>query len=495
MRQSIFILFCCIVFASKINAQEYTAQIGDTITVTVREREWLSGTQAVDANGQITLPTPIGSVKVVGLTATQITDLLTERLKETIVEPTVFVLISPASRLTVHITGEVQTPNSFEVAAGSSLQAAITRAGGFTTLADKKQIKLIRKDPKQVDTVSELVIDFTKFQENAEQSSNPPLKAFDVVIVPRLPKSERSVIMVIGAVNQPGAISIEEPLFLVEALVRAGGPSTTADLKQISILRPEGDKYVREQLNLEDFLTRADLSANPIVSSGEVVFVPTAQPRQDTVNVIGAVTRPGAYPLYKGGRLLDVIYAAGGFADGAAVNKVTIIRPSNPGSPKIEVDVTSYLRTSDLKYNPLLEIGDAVFIPIQEDVTKSVSGVQTAFVESMRVTIIGEVKIPDTYQVSKASTVLDVLNLAGGPTLGADLKRVTIIRENVQMQVNLEKVLQEGKLQSLPPVQENDTIRVPRIKQEVSAVRGILSIARDAASIISVFLLVSGKLK
>ena len=490
MNGLIFILLCCIIFATKITAQEYTAQVGDTITVTVREREQLSGSQRVNANGQIMLPKPIESVTVLGLTANQITELVIERLKETIVEPNVFVSISPTLRFTVHITGEVQAPNTLEVMVGTSLQAAITKAGSFTTLSDKKHIKIIRKDVKQRDTVHELIIDFTQFQENGDQSSNPPLKAGDVVIVPRLPKSERPVIMVIGAVNQPGAISIEEPLSLVEALAHAGGPSTNADLKNLSILHPEGDTYSRKQLNLEGFLTGVDPSSNPTVSSGEVIFVPNKQPNQETVNVVGAIIKPGTHPVYKGGRLFDAIYAAGGFTDRAAVDRVTIIRSSNPGSQKIEVNITNYLKTGDLKSNPPLQAGDTVFVPIQKEMTKSVSGIQAAFVESMHVTIIGEVKIPDTYQVFKASTILDVLNLAGGPTQQADLERVTIIRESIQMQVDLEKVLQEGKLQSLPPLQANDTIRVPG-RRKASTFRNVLGIARDAASIVTVYLILS----
>ena len=81
-------LGCCILLAQIAVAQEYTVKPGDMITVTVWERQTLSGTVTVDTNGNITLPMPIGSVKVVGLTAKQISDLLTELLKEYMVNPT-----------------------------------------------------------------------------------------------------------------------------------------------------------------------------------------------------------------------------------------------------------------------------------------------------------------------------------------------------------------------------------------------------------------------
>lgn len=481
-------------FVSNTNAQQYTAQIGDTIIVTVRERDWLSGTQDVDANGKITLPDPIGAVKVVGLAAAQITELLTERLRKTIVDPNVFVLISPSSHFTLHVTGEVRTPDSFQVAEGTSLQAAITKAGGFTVLADKKQIKIIRKSATHADVISELIIDFTQFEESALQSSNPLMKAGDVVIVLRLAKSERSVVTVMGAVNRPGDISIEEPLSLIETLIRAGGHSTNADLTRISILRLEEGEYSWKLLNLEDFLTGVNPSDNPLISPGEIIHVPNAQPRQDRVNVVGAVMNTGSYPLYKDERLFDAVFVAGGFAQGAAVDKVTIIRPSNPHPQRIEVNVSNYLSTSDLEYNPLLEAGDTVFIPIQEELQKSVSGVQTAFFESIHVTLVGEVRVPGTYQVAKGSTVLDVLNLAGGPTDQAKLDSVSIVRENIRMEVDLGNVLKFGKFQPLPPLQANDTIIIPSTRGRPSTLRSIFAITRDAASILAIFLLIANRL-
>lgn len=526
----LLIIMCCFSLVSNANAtlheanaerseQEYrktnslvseakTVKMGDTITVTVWEREWLSGSSIVDTNGQIYLPKPMGTVRVLGLSVDGITEILTERLKEYIVEPIVSVSIFPTLLFTVHITGEVQAPNSFSVMEGTSLQEAISKAGGFTDIADKKHIRIIRKDlatdyevtveqSEHKDIVSELIIDFTQFEENADANHNPPLKNKDVVIVPRLPKSERvPMVMVIGAANNPGAIPIEEPLSLIKVLARAGGPSIKADLKNLSILSLESDEYSQKQLDFERFLTGADPSANPMISSGEVVFIPELPGKEElsfTVNVIGQAVKQGSYPIYKEGRLFDVIYAAGGFANEAAIDKVTIIRPSNPEPQKIEINAKKYLTTSNPEYNPPLEDGDTVFIPIQE-VTKRIPEIQTAFFESMHLTIIGEVKIPDAYQVSKESTVLDVLKLAGGPTRDADLERVMIIREEEQrIQIDLEKVLQEGEFDLLTPLRAGDTIFFPKIKEE-NIWRTVVRAALDVATVITAYLLIERRI-
>ena len=507
--------FCCILLSQIAVAQEeeYTAKPDDLITVTVWERQTLSGTVKVANNGNITLPMPIGSVKVAGLTATQISNLLTERLKEYMVNPTVFVSISPAEGFTVHVLGEVQLPNFIKVPDDTTLQEVITRAGGFTPLADKKHIQLIRKekDADQKEIILESTIDFSQFQEFTDRANNPTLKPDDVLIIPRLPKSERlKYVNVIGAVANPGTFDLEEPMPLVEVLALAGGPSDIAVLKDVSILTisngPDSrdpakrGNYSWTKVNFEGFLTGEDETANPNVSPGETVFVPK-EPKEERfmVNVVGQVVRPGAYTVTDKSQLFDAIYQAGGFVDEAAIDKVTIIHP-HPQSPvKEQVNVKEYLISGDEKYNPPLAEGETIFVPMSEG-AKRIPSVHTAFFESMRVTIIGEVAKPDIYQVSSEASVLDILKLAGGPTSYADLERVTIIRETLkkdeeqqQQTIDLETVLTEGKFQLLPKLKQDDTIFVPRVKPERNIWGTIVGIARDISTIALAYLLITGR--
>lgn len=514
------ILICILVLAQSVPAQEYTAKPGDLITVTVWERQTLSGTVTVDANGNIALPMPIGSVSVVGLTATQISNLLTERLREYMVSPTVFVSISPAEGFTVHVLGEVQSPNFIKVPDGTTVQEAITRAGGFTPLADKKHIQLIRtEEDVETEESVELTLDFEQFIENTDRSANPALKPDDVLIIPRLPKSERiKHVNVIGAVARPGAFDLEEPLPLLEVLAQAGGPSDVAILEDISILNVSDNNYSWRHVNFKSFLTDEDATANANVSPGDTVFVPREpkEGRPFMVNVVGQVVRPGAYPVTDESRIFDAIYQAGGFVDEAAIDKVTIIRRhlqkgrkpegQKAGTPEKsshsatrEVNVREYLTSGDERDNPLLAKGDTIFIPMSEG-AKRIPSVHTAFFSTIRVSIIGEVAKPDIYQVSAEASVLDVLKIAGGPTSEADLERVTVIRETPEANkgqqretVDLEKVLTEGKFQLLPKLEADDTIFVPRLKPERNIWGTVVRIAADISTIAVAYLLVTGR--
>jgi len=386
------------------------------------------------------------------------------------------------------------------------VQEAVTRAGGFTSLADKSRIQLIRTEQNDdTEEAIELTLDFQQFIENTDRSANPTLKSGDVLIVPRLPKSERiKYVNVIGAVARPGIFDLEEPLPLIEILARVGGPSDIAILQDISILSiSEGasGSFSWNHVNFERFLTDEDVIGNPKVSPGDTVFVPR-EPREKrpfNVNVVGQVTRPGAYSATDESRLFDVIYQAGGFVDEAAIDRVTIIH-RHPRSPiQEQVNVREYLVSGDERHNPAVAKGDTVYIPMSEG-AKRIPSVHTALFPSIRVSIIGEVVKPDIYQVSSEASLLDVLKIAGGPTSEADLERVTVIREiaeageeQQQQLIDLEEVLTEGNFQLLPKLKGDDTIFVPRLKPKRNIWGTIVKVAADVSTIAVAYLLITGQ--
>jgi protein involved in polysaccharide export with SLBB domain len=279
----------------------------------------------------------------------------------------------------------------------------------------------------------------------------------------------------------------------------AGGASDVADLQNLSILRFSDGKYSWQKVNFKGFLAGDELAANPNISPGETVFVPRIERKEERtflVNVVGQTVKPGAYPVTDETRLFDAIFMADGFADDAAIDKITIIHQSPKSPVKTEVNVRNYLLSGDEKYNPLLAKGDTIFIPISED-AKKIPLINTPFSPSIRVTIIGEVTTPDTYQVSTGASVLDILKLAGGPASEADLKRVTIIREKPEkeqrLKIDLEKVLTEGEFKLLPPLLADDTIFVPKLKPEKRIWRTFMQIVADVSTLVVVYLLITGK--
>lgn len=329
-------VFFITLVANGLFANDYVAKPGDSVVVTVWEQQSLSGTVIVDSSGNITLPMPIGSFSVVGLTAKQISDIISEKLKDYLVNSTAYVYIIPAEGFIVHVLGEVQRQGFIRVPDGATVQEAIGMMNGFAPLADKKHVVLIRKKDSngasQDNETTEQILNLELFAEKIDRSSNPTLKSGDVIIVPRLPESERiKYINVIGAVMKPGTFDTEKPLPLIEVLTKAGGLSVSAIPEEISVLKTSKDgNYQWTQVNFTGFLRNEDLNANPIIELGNTVFVPGEPIEKELkpfyVNVVGQVVKPGAYSVNEESRLLDAIYMAGGFVDQSAIDKISIIR-------------------------------------------------------------------------------------------------------------------------------------------------------------------------
>ena len=98
--------------------------------------------------------------------------------------------------------------------------------------------------------------------------------------------------------------------------------------------------------------------------------------------------------------------------------------------------------------------------------------------KSQRIFIVGEVKNPGTYSLTRPMTIVEALALAGSTTANAG--NVALVRRRVdgeaskgpvsqsgadvkEIQVNL-AALQEGALANNPVLQDGDTVSVPRIE-------------------------------
>ncbi|MBD3183601.1 hypothetical protein GF312_15010 [Candidatus Poribacteria bacterium] len=488
------IIFVFVCQFNIIFAQDYKAKPGDIITVTVWERPSLSGSVPVDSNGNIVLAMPIGTLSVAGLTAEQITDLLTERLEEYMINPTVFASISPASGFFIHIIGEVRSPNFVKVPEGTRVQEAITRVGGFTPIANSSKIKLVRK---QDDAVKEIYLDFNKFIETSDLSYNPVLKPDDLLVVPRLPESERNkYISIMGAVNSPGIYDLDRSLKLSAILARAGGISENAVIENISILKYNNGDYLWENVNFKKFFTERDMSYNPEILPGYTIFIPgeNLQDLTFNVNVIGQVMNPGNYKLIKESRLIDAVYMAGGFTESAKTKEVKIIS----GDKTIKkVDVESYLTTGDNKYNPMLKEGDGIFVTAPDNLKKMLQTPKT-FSNLIPVSVIGAVEKPDIYQVFPESSILDVLEIAGGPAPEADLDKVIIIRKEPEGYINkrfieLRKIFENEGKQEIVKINPGDTIFIPKSKPKRDLWKSVVNIAAGVYTITLAYLIVTGK--
>jgi polysaccharide export outer membrane protein len=121
----------------------------DVISVKVWENANLSGLQAVDSDGMLSLPL-IGEIKADGLTARELRDVITQRLKECCVnepEGRVDVAIAKVNSKRYFVYGGVGRPGEYPLVQETTVMDALSSVGGFKDFANKKKIRIQRMLP------------------------------------------------------------------------------------------------------------------------------------------------------------------------------------------------------------------------------------------------------------------------------------------------------------------------------------------------------------
>ena len=162
--------------------------------------------------------------------------------------------------------------------------------------------------------------------------------------------------------------------------------------------------------------------------------------RISRINVIGEISRPGAYYAPAVWRVSDVINLAGGLTSTALPRQI-VLRGFGRDLP---VDLTAFVVRGDRKSNPLVCNGDIIVVPHQAAATGYV-------------TVSGEVNRPGTFESVAGDRLNDLLDFVGG--LKGEAAKLEIVvtgndgRERVRLDGASETV---AAFQPLP----GDNIRV-----------------------------------
>ena len=88
--------------------------------------------------------------------------------------------------------------------------------------------------------------------------------------------------------------------------------------------------------------------------------------------------------------------------------------------------------------------------------------IRIAAFQSQRVYMVGEVESPAVLPVTDVPmTVLDALNMVGGPAGEADLSRVTVTRNGTVHPINLQALIEAGDLDQDMLLRDGDLVHVP----------------------------------
>jgi protein involved in polysaccharide export with SLBB domain len=215
-------------------------------------------------------------------------------------------------------------------------------------------------------------------------------------------------VSVLGEVARPGAY-VGTALDLASELIRrAGGLVEGASERNIVITRREGEK---RRVDLVQYRNAGDLSANPPILDGDVIFVPHAR---EFIYVFGSIALPGRYEFVPGETIDSAIEIAGGTTRGAVADTVEV-RSFMGGAtltfPRVVVRSTGGGAEA-------LSDGDQIFVAQRRE-----------WRPVRLVTVDGEVRHPGVYGINEGvDRVGDLIARAGGFTDEASMREARLVR-------------------------------------------------------------------
>ena len=115
----------------------------DVLEITVWKNVDLSKTVTIRPDGLISLPI-IGDVQADGLTANDLAERITQRLRQYVQNPAVSVSVKEINSYAIYVVGEVVRPGKYQAKSYITILHAISVAGGFTEFAKKSQLQVVR---------------------------------------------------------------------------------------------------------------------------------------------------------------------------------------------------------------------------------------------------------------------------------------------------------------------------------------------------------------
>ncbi|GGW58780.1 SLBB domain-containing protein [Alishewanella tabrizica] len=242
----------------------------------------------VNREGSVNLP-DLGPVNVVGLTFTEASSLIRNRISEANIGLQAAVTMGKLRTINVFVAGEAANPGMYAVSALTSVTQALFVSGGVSDIGSLRDIRVTRngKVTARFDLYDLLL--------KGNNANDITLQHGDVVFV----APAGAVVAIEGEVRRPAYYELAQGETLGQLLTMAGGLQASAHVNAVSLQRsgPNG----RELVNLNLNETSAQ---NFALRSGDKLVVPLLSQRvRDQVTIVGAVSRPGSYAWKTGMQL------------------------------------------------------------------------------------------------------------------------------------------------------------------------------------------------
>lgn len=328
------------------------------------------------------------------------------------------VVIVPTYESLVQISGNVKRPMRYEMKNGETVETLIGYAGGFTSDAYTKSLRMVRQNGKeyQVNTIDD------------KDYASHRLSDGDMVTAEAILDRFTNKLEIRGAVYRPGIYELNDNVNTVKALIARADSLTDDAFTTRAVLYRLRDNMTREVKQIDVAALINGTIPDIVLQRNDVLFIPSIHDINDwgDVEIAGEVIAPGTYPYADNMTLEDLVIAAGGLKESASLVRVDVARRiKNPTSAEDTKEIGEMF-TFSLKDGFVVD-GEPGFVLQPYDhvyVRRS-----PAYSEQKNVAINGEILYGGTYTLtSKDERISDLVKKAGGTTQFAYVRGAKLVR-------------------------------------------------------------------
>ncbi len=298
------------------------------------------------------------------------------------------------NRSTEELTQSVQgtVPDDYQLVPGDEIEAIFTNLNGGSTT---ESVVIDESGAANLSAVGPLALaGLTRAHaESALNSALASTRLRNMKARIRVIEMQKIRVFVVGEALRPGGYLLNTSSTVLDALLRAGGPTESGSFRKIQLQR---HGRVVATLDLYDLLMRGRVGS-PRLLQGDRVFIPLAG---EQISVIGEVKRPAIYELKSERSLKDALALAGGLLPEAYSPQAQIRRISK-NNQRVLLDVPA--KGSATAIMP----GDVIVVrSVLDDLSNGVY-------------LSGAVKRPGWYQLTRGMTISELVRQAQGMAAGA----------------------------------------------------------------------------
>ena len=393
--------------------QNYRLGPGDAVIIDIYGASQKTIQDTVSPDGTVTIE-GYGPVSISGLTVSQANARLRGTVGSRYSSSKIRLTVGQTKTIMVNVMGEVKAPGTYTLSAFATVFHALYMAGGINDLGTLRNIKVYRNNRLVT------VVDIYDYILNGKLTGNVRLADNDVIVV----GPYDCLVNITGKVKRPMFYEMKKNESINSLLKYAGGFTGDAYKKSVRVNRKTGREY--SVYNVEEF----DFASFRIADGDSVTVEPILNRYANTVEVRGAVFRPGMYNLGEQvNSVRSLIEHAEGLTEDAFKARAVMHRMKTDRSLEVvSVDVEGIMsgKVADI---PLKE-NDVLFIPTRQDK-----------MNERTITIRGEVLFPGTYKYADNETIEDFVLQAGGLT-----DKASVVNVNVSRRVSDAKALRPDSL-------------------------------------------------